>query len=49
MLLSAIGLAVVSVAFGASIAAALFGAAAFWLIGHGPYGLRSRAREAPGK
>jgi hypothetical protein len=29
------GLAVVSVAFEAPVAAALFGAAAFWLIGHG--------------
>jgi hypothetical protein len=29
------GLAVLSVAFEAPVAAALFGAAAFWLIGHG--------------
>jgi hypothetical protein len=28
------GLAVISVAFEAPVAAALFGAAAFWLIGH---------------
>jgi hypothetical protein len=37
MLLSTIlsGLAVVSVAFEAPVATTLFGAAAFWLIGHG--------------
>jgi hypothetical protein len=29
------GLAVLSVAFEAPVAASLFGAAAFWLIGHG--------------
>ena len=38
MLLSTIlsGLAILSVAFDAPLSAAVFGAAAFWLIGHGP-------------
>jgi hypothetical protein len=37
MLLSTIlsGLAVLSIAFEAPVAAAVFGAVAFWLIGHG--------------